>query len=268
MLHTRGVANSAAKRGLDGPKRGAAYAEAALAHASSASASAPAAGSVELVGIDAASAAAAAAEEGDTPPPAGAAENGAAPPPPPPRDTVLNDPARYSSSPALRRVVQLGNWCHRVSSHDAFANLIFGAIGFAAVLVATQTYPGMDVDPVVVGLDTFVLYIFVLELVLKVLANPLRPHLYWVGPEWRWNNFDFAIVAMCVLPLDLPGGGGVVALRMFRLLRVVKIIKKIPQLQVCPLATLALFRSSTSSRLTPLLVCGCCCCCCCCCRSS
>ena len=214
MMHTRGVANKAAKRGAAG------------AHASGASASAVV--EQDMVAEDAASEAADDGEldEEDVEDMFDEWVDDEVP-----RDIVLNDPDRYSH-PVLRKVVQLGNWCYFVSSHDRFTNMIFAAIGFAATLVAVRTYPGMDTNPVVSGLDTFVLYIFVLEVVLKVFANPLRPHLYWVGPDWKWNNFDFAIVAMCILPLDLPGGGGVVALRMFRLMRVVKIIKKIPQLQV------------------------------------
>lgn len=30
----------------------------------------------------------------------------------------------------------------------------------------------------------------------KVIAEGLYPWNYWVGPEWRWNIFDFAIIIM------------------------------------------------------------------------
>ena len=54
---------------------------------------------------------------------------------------------------------------------------------------------------------------------------------YWLGKEWRWNNFDFVIVLACVPGLfDL--GSQVVVLRLLRLMRLAKVFRKIPQLQM------------------------------------
>ena len=61
----------------------------------------------------------------------------------------------------------------------------------------------------------------------------MAPWRYWTGPDWRWNNFDFTIVVMC-LPVwgDMFGGSSVALLRLMRLMRVMKLVKKIPQLNM------------------------------------
>ena len=67
---------------------------------------------------------------------------------------------------------------------------------------------------------------------LKILSEGLRPYMYFIGPEWRWNNFDFAIVFLS-LPFmrAIFGGGYAQMLRLVRLARMGKLIRKIPPLQ-------------------------------------
>jgi hypothetical protein len=61
----------------------------------------------------------------------------------------------------------------------------------------------------------------------------MAPWNYWFGGDWKWNNFDFIIVVLC-LPVwgDSFGGSSVALLRLMRLMRVMKLVKKIPQLQM------------------------------------
>jgi voltage-gated sodium channel len=85
--------------------------------------------------------------------------------------------------------------------------------------------------------DQSVKWIFVAEMGIKILANGVAPYRYWCGhQDWRWNNFDFFIVAMsfeAIANLILSGGGGgsVMVLRLFRLARLLKLVGKIPKLQ-------------------------------------
>ena len=66
---------------------------------------------------------------------------------------------------------------------------------------------------------------------MKLVAEAPRPLHYFTGAEWRWNNFDFVVVVLC-----LPGVsslfGNVSFLRLMRLARVAKLVKKVPQLQM------------------------------------
>ena len=86
-----------------------------------------------------------------------------------------------------------------------------------------------------IGIDNVILVIFIIEVILKMVSEGLRPYMYFFNEEWHWNNFDFWIVVLC-LPIWEPVLGGdsgpVALLRLMRLARVAKIIKKIPQLQM------------------------------------
>ena len=67
-------------------------------------------------------------------------------------------------------------------------------IFFAGLNVGLQTY---TFDAGVFSIiDSIILSIFVIEAGFKVIAEGLYPWNYWVGPEWRWNIFDFAIIMM------------------------------------------------------------------------
>ncbi len=82
-------------------------------------------------------------------------------------------------------------------------------------------------------IDYVILGIFGFEVFVKIFAEGMAPWNYWLGAEWKWNNFDFFIVVLC-LPVwgDTFGGSSVALLRLMRLMRVMKLVKKIPQLQM------------------------------------
>ncbi|CAM9453585.1 unnamed protein product, partial [Heterosigma akashiwo] len=56
--------------------------------------------------------------------------------------------------------------------------------------------------------------------------------MYFFNKEWRWNNFDFWIVFLCLGIIDTGSGSSLALLRLLRLMRVAKIVKKVPQLQM------------------------------------
>jgi len=71
-----------------------------------------------------------------------------------------------------------------------------------------------------------VLYIFVLEAFIKILAEGKKPWRYF---QKGWNIFDFTIVAICFLPFNAQY---VTVLRLARVLRVFRLATVIPRLQV------------------------------------
>merc|ERR1719440_1217926 len=105
----------------------------------------------------------------------------------------------------------------------------------AGVIVGVETYKDMSPRPWVRISNVIILWIFIIEVVVKVIAQGITPWVYWCGhEEWAWNWFDFCIVAVSIPPLSgmLGGGGGVMVLRLFRLARIVKIVNKIPKLKM------------------------------------
>lgn len=97
-----------------------------------------------------------------------------------------------------------------------------------------QTYiPEDSPDPIVELIDMVILYIFMFECVVKIIAEGLEPWVYFTGPERAWNTFDFVVVVACLdIWGDSLGGGSVKLLRLMRLARIVKLLKRVPQLYI------------------------------------
>ena len=70
-----------------------------------------------------------------------------------------------------------------------------------------------------------ILIIFTAEVVLKLLAEGIYPHRYFLD---IWNLFDFLIVAACYV----PGGEDIAVLRLMRLARLLKVLHFIHELQI------------------------------------
>ncbi len=111
---------------------------------------------------------------------------------------------------------------------QGFNLFIIAVILVASVLVGLQTYPSMETNVTVNMIDTIVLGIFCFEVIIKMIAEGLKPWRYFTNHDWKWNCFDFFIVFMSLPIWDW--GSSVAILRLMRLLRVVKLIKKVPQL--------------------------------------
>ena len=119
--------------------------------------------------------------------------------------------------------------CRKVSRAKWFSNFILLIIGMAAVVVGLQTYKAFELKHRVIldALDFIVLGIFVLEAVIKIVAEGKKPLNYFKDP---WNVFDFSIVVVCLLPIE--ANNFVAVLRLARVLRVLKLVSAIPRLQV------------------------------------
>ena len=144
----------------------------------------------------------------------------------------LRDPD-LAVNPASKAWLTLSVRIRSVAYGDNFSAFVLFCICCAGVLVGVQTYPGMDQNTAVVLADAAILYVFTLEIGLKVLSEGWAFWSFWIGPEWKWNNFDLLIVVATYLPPGMiPGGSSVALLRLLRLARLVKLFKKIPQLQM------------------------------------
>ncbi len=116
----------------------------------------------------------------------------------------------------------------RLVSSKVFQNFIVAVILFAAALVGLETNKFLVAE---YGywlklLDQVILTIFVLEIVLKIVAEGRRPWIFFFN---GWNLFDFIIVAICFLPLQSQF---VTVLRLVRILRVLRLVSVLPRLQV------------------------------------
>lgn len=116
----------------------------------------------------------------------------------------------------------------KITEAKWFQTFIILVILAAGVIVGLETYPGLmqTHGDLLHLLDHIVLYIFVLEIILKVIAKGSKP---WEFFYDGWNVFDFIIVAVCFMPI---GGAYVAVLRLARILRVFRLVSALPKLQV------------------------------------
>ena len=119
--------------------------------------------------------------------------------------------------------------CQHITAAPAFQNFILGIILLAGVVVGMQTYKDFEAEhhDLLTLLDRIILGIFVLEVVIKIIAEGKTPWNYFKDP---WNIFDFSIVAICLLPIQ--NSQFIAVLRLARVLRVLKLVSAVPRLQV------------------------------------
>jgi voltage-gated sodium channel len=184
---------------------------------------------------------------------------------------IHTDPEQHSGF--WRAYLIQANKIRDLVEGDNFNNFVLGVIVLAGFLVGIQTDPrldpdiklvcedeGVDSDRVTckseryVGpsdffamLDFVILGIFGLECILKGVAEGLRPMRFFTNKEWRWNNFDFWVVVVCLPWGDIIGGdtntGSLRILRLARLMRLMKLIKKVPQLRMIVMGLLGGLKS-------------------------
>ncbi|MEX0348359.1 MAG: ion transporter [Paracoccaceae bacterium] len=107
--------------------------------------------------------------------------------------------------------------------HARFGQFITGVIIINAVLLGMETSPAlMDrFGSMIVGLDTFCLAIFVIEIAMKLIS---RGHRFFLN---GWNVFDFLVVGIALAPAT----EGLSVLRALRILRVLRVISVAPSLR-------------------------------------
>jgi voltage-gated sodium channel len=126
----------------------------------------------------------------------------------------------------------MSSTCKSIVNSKIFQRLILVTILLAGVVVGVQTYKAFAREHAIVlnTLDSFILGIFVIEAVIKILAEGNRPQNYFRNP---WNIFDFIIVVACLLgPVIDLGADFLPVLRLARILRVLRLVSAIPKLQL------------------------------------
>jgi len=126
----------------------------------------------------------------------------------------------------------MSSTCKSIVNSKFFQRLILVTILLAGVVVGVQTFKAFAGEHAIVlnTLDSFILGIFVIEAVIKILAEGNRPQNYFKNP---WNVFDFIIVVACLLgPVIHLGGDFLPVLRLARILRVLRLVSAIPKLQL------------------------------------
>ncbi len=107
--------------------------------------------------------------------------------------------------------------------HRVFRNFILGVILFNALVLGVETSDVVmaRVGPLVLALDALCLAIFVFELAAKIFV------LRWQFFRDGWNNFDFVIVTIALV----PAAQGLSVLRALRILRLFRVISVAPTLR-------------------------------------
>jgi voltage-gated sodium channel len=119
----------------------------------------------------------------------------------------------------------------RLVNSAGFQRFILAMIVLSGILVGFETYPafgdGTPAGNAINVVQNIILWIFVAEIALKMLAYGSRPWNYF---RQGWNLFDFAIVVVCFLPL--PDARFATVFRLARLLRTLRMVTILPRLQV------------------------------------
>lgn len=118
--------------------------------------------------------------------------------------------------------------CRRIIEANGFQRGVLGLIVFAGVLLGLETSATLmaRAGGVLHAIDRVVLALFVGELALRIGACGARPWRFFAD---GWNVFDFAIVAVCLLPVQAEFAA---VLRLARVLRVLRLITAVPRLQI------------------------------------
>jgi len=125
-------------------------------------------------------------------------------------------------------------WLSRIVYSSAFEIAIAFVILINAISLGLLTMPGLSEDArsTFESLDRYALYIYAVELVLRMISYGKRP---WEFFRRGWNIFDFLIVALSPI-----FSGQVVVLRLLRLLRLIRIFRFLPEVRVL---TVSIIRS-------------------------
>ncbi len=118
----------------------------------------------------------------------------------------------------------------KVTASTTFQVVIIALILTSGLLSGVETYTSHGESPATHRLITtaqnVILWTFVAEIVLKILACGSRPWRYFSS---GWNLFDFLIVGVCLLPVDSQFG---TVFRMARLVRTLRLVSILPKLQL------------------------------------
>lgn len=124
---------------------------------------------------------------------------------------------------------QIADISNKLVLHPVFNRVIFILILLSAIITGIETYPELNriFYLFLRFLDQFIIWCFVVEIAIKIIANGKKPWEYFENP---WNVFDFIIVAVCLIPADNTHFFAV--LRLLRVLRILRMITVFPKLRL------------------------------------
>ncbi|MDX9975822.1 MAG: ion transporter [FCB group bacterium] len=116
----------------------------------------------------------------------------------------------------------------RIAENPVFQNVILGIIVANAILIGIETDPELMArhHTLFSALNLAVQIVFVIEIAIRMLAFAPRMWRFFLD---GWNVFDFAIVALSLLPMAGPLAN---VGRLARLLRALRVVSAIPELRL------------------------------------
>ncbi len=111
----------------------------------------------------------------------------------------------------------------RFVTHPGFEGTIIVLIVINAVILAMETSPSIMASwgPAIATLDGIILSIFVVEIILRFVADPRG---FWRDP---WRIFDLIVVGIALMPATGP----LSILRAFRILRILRLVSAVPAMR-------------------------------------
>jgi voltage-gated sodium channel len=118
--------------------------------------------------------------------------------------------------------------CHAIASRRRFQRLILLIILANAVLMGIETSEALmeGHGRLLLSLNAIVQSIFVLEIAVRLTAHGRRPLAFFRD---SWNTFDFAVVALSLLPIS---GAPANLARLARILRAARLASSLPDLRL------------------------------------
>ena len=95
-------------------------------------------------------------------------------------------PEDFGAGSILSSYVRLGDQAYHLVNTTSFELFITAVICIACVLVGISTYDGLEDSDGVAVAEAIVIGIFLLEILLKLVADSTRPWLFFTGMNWKW----------------------------------------------------------------------------------
>ncbi len=106
---------------------------------------------------------------------------------------------------------------------ERFQNTIIGLIVINAMILGLETSKNLMIryGDILETIDSIILAIFIIEIALRLYVHRLK---FFIRP---WSLFDFAVVAIALIPATGP----LAALRALRVLRVLRLVSTVPAMR-------------------------------------
>lgn len=114
----------------------------------------------------------------------------------------------------------------KIDSSKLFQGVVIAVILLSALLIGAKTHNlSAQAIAILTLLDLGVTIFFVIEIVIRYLADPNKKRFFHSG----WNIFDTVIVIGSLIP---AGGSGVLLARLLRVFRVLRLVSMVPELRL------------------------------------